>query len=88
MSLTTSRGNAKVGQLCEAFGISRQAYYAARKAPASEESEGTPRRRPERRGPWVSDATLVEKIRQVVTEFPVWGVSKVWAYLRRLGTVV
>jgi len=88
MSLTTSRGNAKVGQLCEAFGISRQAYYAARKAPASEESEGPPRRRPERRGPWVSDATLVEKIRQVVTEFPVWGVRKVWAYLRRLGTVV
>ena len=33
MSLTTSRGDATVGQLCEAFGISRQAYYAARKAP-------------------------------------------------------
>jgi putative transposase len=36
----------------------------------------------------VSDATLVEKIRQVVVEFPAWGVRKVWAYLRRLGTVV
>jgi hypothetical protein len=42
MSLTTSWGNAKVGQLCEALGISRQAYYAARKAPASEESQGLP----------------------------------------------
>ena len=88
MSLTTSRGDATVGQLCETFGISRQAYYAARKAPASEESERPARRRPERRGPWVSDATLVEKIRQVVAEFPAWGVRKVWAYMRRLGTVV
>jgi putative transposase len=88
MSLTTSRGDAKVGQLCEAFGISRQAYYAARKAPASEEPDGAPGGRPERRGPWVCDATLVEKIRQVVAEFPAWGVRKVWAYLRRLGTVV
>jgi putative transposase len=89
MSLTTSRGKATVGQLCAAFGISRQAYYAARKAPqpkaAKEPGTG---RRPERRGPWVSDVTLVEKIRQVVAEFPAWGVRKVWAYLRRLGTVV
>jgi putative transposase len=88
MSLTTSRGKATVGQLCEAFGISRQAYYAARKVPANEEPAEPLRRRPERRGPWVSDATLVEKIRQVVVEFPAWGVRKVWAYLRRLGTVV
>ncbi|MFQ5515532.1 MAG: IS3 family transposase [Myxococcota bacterium] len=85
MSLTTSRGDATVGQLCEAFGISRQAYYAARKAPPRASAE---RRRPERRGPWVSDATLVEKIRAVVAAFPAWGVRKVWAYLRRLGTVV
>ena len=88
MSLTTSRGKATVGQLCEAFGISRQAYYSARKVPANEEPAEPLRRRPERRGPWVSDATLVEKIRQVVVEFPAWGVRKVWAYLRRLGTVV
>lgn len=84
MSLTTSRGRATVGQLCEAFGISRQAYYAARKAP---ERRPEVRRRPERRGPWVSDAALIEKIRAVVTEFPAWGVRKVWAYLKRLGVV-
>jgi putative transposase len=88
MSLTTSRGDATVGQLCEAFGISRQAYYAARKAPRSGASEGRPRGRPEHRGPWVSDAALIEKIQQVVAEFPAWGVRKVWAYLRRLGTIV
>jgi putative transposase len=88
MSLTTSRGDATVGQLCEAFGISRQAYYAARKAPRSRASEGRSRGRPERRGSWVSDAVLIEKIQQVVAEFPAWGVRKVWAYLKRLGTVV
>lgn len=84
MSLTTSRGKATVGHVCEAFGISRQAYYAARKAPAVKTSD----RRPERRGPWVADATLCAQIRDVVAEFPAWGVRKVWAYLRRLGTIV
>ena len=88
MSLTTSRGHATVGQLCEAFAISRQAYYAARKAPSSPGPREPERRRPERRGPWVSDATLVEKIQQVVVEFPAWGVRKVWAYLKRHGVVV
>jgi len=89
MSLTTSRGDATVGQLCEAFGISRQAYYSARKAPRSEKAKEPGRnRRCERRGPWVSDATLMEKIQRVVAEFPAWGVRKVWAYLRRLGTIV
>jgi hypothetical protein len=66
MSLTTSRGKATVGQLCESFGISRQAYYAARKVVATDEPTEPLGRRPERRGPWVSDAILVEKIRQVV----------------------
>ena len=89
MSLTTSRGRATVGQLCEAFGISRQAYYAARNAPQRDSTDRRARlRRPERRGPWVSDATLIEKIQAVVAEFPAWGVRKVWAYLKRLGTVV
>lgn len=84
MSLTTSRGQATVGQLCEAFRISRQAYYVARRSP---ELKLTAQRAP-RRGPWVPDSTLCEKIREVVAEFPAWGVRKVWAYLRRLGTVV
>lgn len=84
MSLTTSRGKATVGQLCEAFGISRQAYYAARRSPTAK----PPKQRAPRRGPWVPDSTLCEKIREVVAEFPAWGVRKVWAYLRRLGTIV
>jgi len=40
MSLATSRGRATVRQLCETFGISRQAYYAARKAPQRESRLG------------------------------------------------
>lgn len=83
MSLTTSRGDAAVAQLCAAFGISRQAYYTARKAPRRASGRI---RHSERRGPWVSDATLLEKIQRVVAEFPAWGVRKVRAYLRRLGT--
>ena len=85
MSLTTSRGDATVGQLCEAFGISRQAYDTPRKAPPRQPGG---RRRPERRGPWVSEATQIEKIQAVVAEFPVWGVRKVWAYLKPLRGVV
>lgn len=84
MSLTTSRGKATVGQLCEAFGISRQAYYSARRSPEPKPTV----QRPPRRGPWVADSVLCEKIREVVAEFPAWGVRKVWAYLRRLGTLV
>lgn len=85
MSLTTSRGKATVGQVCEAFGISRQAYYAARKPPVEKAASG---RRPDHRGTVVAEATLCERIRAVVAEFPVWGVRKVWARLRRLGTRV
>jgi hypothetical protein len=44
MSRETSRGRASVRLLCEAFGISRQAYYAALLRPARAEA----RRRPER----------------------------------------
>ena len=78
-----------MGQLCEAFGISRQASYTARKAPRARGAQERERIRcPERRGPWVSDATRIEKIQRVVAAFPAWGVRKVWAYLRRLGTVV
>jgi transposase InsO family protein len=90
MSLTTSRGKATVGQLCEAFGISRQAYYAARQQRRVEAAggEGPGRRRPERRGPWASEATLARRIRETVTRFPAWGVRKVWAYMRRTWELV
>ena len=87
MSLTTSRGTATVSLLCEAFGISRQAYYAAARAPQAKPA-ARPRRRPERCGPWMSDALLTVKIQEVVDQYPSWGVRKVWALLRRQGHVV
>lgn len=70
VSLTIPRGKATVGQLCGVFGTSRQPYYAARKGGRSSEAEALPRCHPGRRGPWVSDAALVEKIQQVVVGGP------------------
>jgi putative transposase len=82
MSRETSRGEATVTLLCEAFGISRQAYYVAR---ASREPVVLPPPRPERVGPWATAKELVEGIRAVVRRYPAWGVRKVWAFLRRQG---
>lgn len=86
MSLVTSRGKATVSLLCEAFGITRQAYYQASKdgqAPRTGES----RKRQPRSGPWLSDTKLVEKIQEITTEHPAWGVNKVWAVIKRQGEV-
>ena len=69
-------------QLCRAFGISRQAFYAAQRG----------RQRPQvvrmpRRGPWASAQTLEAAIPLIVQSHPGWGVRKVWATLRRQGIV-
>jgi transposase InsO family protein len=82
MSRETSRGEANVTQLCEAFAISRQSYYVAR---APERPVAAPKPRPERVGPWATAKELVEGICTVVQRFPAWGVRKVWAFLRRQG---
>ena len=83
MSRETSRGKASVGQVCEAFGISRQAYYAAQ-APGGERSR--PRGESPRAG--ISTAQLLERIRAVLARCVAWGVRKVWAYLRHVEKVV
>lgn len=83
MSRETSRGKASVGQVCEAFGISRQAYYAAQ-APEAERSR--PRGESPRAG--ISTPQLLERIRAVVARCVAWGVRKVWAYLRHVEKVV
>jgi putative transposase len=82
MSRETSRGEANVTQLCGAFGISRQAYYIARRSPGPVEA---PTPRPERAGPWATAKELVQGIWTVLRRFPAWGVRKVWAFLRRQG---
>jgi putative transposase len=85
VSRETSRGKANVVELCDLFHISRQAYYAATK-PKAQVSAEPPRR--ERPGEWATYAELVPAIRAIVDDKPAWGVRKVWATLRRGGTIV
>ncbi len=80
----TSRGTASIRQVCQVFGLSRQALAKARK-PCQ------PRRaRPPPSPPaYASHDELVAGIQTVVAEQPGWGTRKVWASLRkRRGLVV
>lgn len=85
---------------CEAFGISRQAFYAAlkpkrptqaaecsREAGPDEQKDGSVRAQtgPQRPKRWPTTEELREGIHEVVNENPAWGVRKVWAVLRRRG---
>jgi transposase InsO family protein len=83
MSRETSAGVATVTQLCEAFGISRAAYYAAKK-PRPAAKVIAIRRAPRHTS---SEVALVA-IREVITTEPAWGVRKVWATLKRNGLSV
>lgn len=99
MSRETSRGVAPVSLACEAFGISRQAYYAARRRErermepveclpeaGSDERSDVSVRSPEavqRSRPWATTEELRAAIREIVNDHPAWGVRKVWATLRR-----
>lgn len=84
MSRATSRGPASVELLCETFQVSRQAYYAARKAPAVP----APRKRQAPPGAYTPTAEAMQAIRDVCRFQPAWGVRKVWACLRRQHLVV
>lgn len=84
MSRTTSRGTASVQLLCETFHVSRQAYYAARSAPAVP----PPRRRQAPPGAFTPAPQAVESIRRICAAHAAWGVRKVWACLRREKLVV
>lgn len=83
MSRTTSRGPVSVELLCETFHVSRQAYYAARRAP-----EKAPRRRQAPPGGFTATPLAIEAIRRVCAAHTAWGVRKVWASLRREKLVV
>lgn len=85
MSRRTSLGEAKVRQVCQAFGVSRAAYYAALHAPARAER---PRRRRERMPRGASVEQLEPRIRALAAEHPAWGVRKIRACLRREKHVV
>lgn len=84
MSLTTDAGEATVTLMCDVFGISCSAYYAAKKA-AEHDVEGAPPAQPvrSRKGDHASSEALQRDIKAIVAEHPAWGVRKVWATLRR-----
>ncbi len=76
-------GEATVTQLCGAFGISRAAYYAAKKArPVTKVV--TIRRAPQH----TSSEVVLGAIREVIKAEPAWGVRKAWAALERNGLKV
>lgn len=78
MSRETRAGEATVTLVCETFGITRQAYYGARKP--------RPERKPPRRTPpLVSAEAALAAIRGIVDAHRAWGVRKIWATLRRQG---
>lgn len=83
MSRETSRGQATVEQICRAFAISRQAYYAARRPTPDATSTDSPRRVPTGVS-WTPAEKLKEAIQRMVDAHPGWGVRKVWAALRRI----
>lgn len=66
ISISTRRSYG-VARVCQAWGVSRAGIYRGRRVFASP----TPRRRPGPQGP-VSDAALIEAIRQVLMISPHW----------------
>jgi len=81
MSRETSRGMASVTLICDVFGISRQAYYAARRPKRPSKPASVAAKKP----PWATTGELREAIHALVADNPAWGVRKIWAALRRQG---
>jgi putative transposase len=82
VSRATTNGRASITQLCQAFRISRQAYYAAKSGLAKPRAA-----RPERKGAWATAAELETAVRECAEKHASWGVRKIHASLRRGGTV-
>jgi transposase InsO family protein len=81
MNRWTSLGTATVRQICRAFDLSRQAYYAAMR-PTTERIRIV---KPRATRPCASVAEIEPEIRAIVAANPAWGVRKTWATLRRKG---
>ena len=82
ISISTGRRYG-VARVCRVWGLARAGLYRSRLAAAASPA---PRRRPGPQGP-VSDAALLEAIRQVLADSPFHGEGyrKVWARLRHAG---
>lgn len=85
MNRDTPAGKATVKQLCEVFGMSRQAYYKAVQEPQStpEPPPSAPRRKR-----WVTAEEASNAIWPLAEAHPSWGVRKIWACLKRDGLCV
>ena len=79
MKRETVAGQASVKLLCATFSVSRQAYYAAKKAPTAAAKVVRLPVRPD----VAPTAKVLEKIQLIIAENLAWGVRKVWATLRR-----
>jgi len=89
MSLDTPHGKATVVDLCVVFGISRAAYYQARKprpvklAVVTDALPSSPAPAASRKGSEVAVAELRAAISSLCVAHPAWGHRKVHASLRR-----
>ncbi len=81
MNRETPAGKATVTQLCEVFGMSRQAYYKALKVPVVSPDPPPGRRRSR----WVTAEEASNAIWPLAEAHPSWGVRKIWACLKRDG---
>ncbi len=85
MSRETSRGKATVSQACEVFGITRQAFYAARHPKKDKVAALATAASASANPRWIPAEELKAAIQEVVAEHKGWGVRKVWAFLRKQG---
>jgi putative transposase len=85
LSLETDAGKATVRLVCRTFGLSRAAYYEAKRSDRVvpfERSRKTPST------VTVSDEVLETRVRALVDEFPAFGVRRIHAMLRRESLLV
>lgn len=85
MSRETSAGKATVWLVCRTFGLSRAAYYEARR---SDKVVPLDRVRKTPSTVLVSDEVLEERIRALADEFQAFGVRRIHALLKREGQQV
>lgn len=75
MNLQTDVGKATVKQVCEVFGISRQAYYEA-KRPTGQPEMKVPEAKPLKEPRWTSATVLLEAIVTIVATHAAWGSAR------------
>src|SRR5690606_20061493 len=89
MNLRTDAGSLSTTPVCALFGLSRTAWYEAKRSLSQENTDETaaaprPAREPRVASPPAATVeALMPAIHAIVEANPAWGVRKVWAVLRR-----